>query len=53
MVMIPVVITDDNGAIDVTMLSITVTGTNDVPVAALETVTVNEDAAVIHGSGPI
>ncbi len=46
---IPVTLTDDNGATDSIQLQITVTGTNDAPVAILEEVAVDEGASSITG----
>ncbi len=47
---IPVTVTDDNGATDTTRITLTVTGTNDVPVAGSEVVkTIDEGAAAISG----
>ncbi|MCG8040685.1 MAG: VCBS domain-containing protein, partial [Candidatus Thiodiazotropha endolucinida] len=39
---VPVVVTDDQGAAAETTLTITVTGTNDVPIAEAQEVTVDE-----------
>ncbi|MES9904928.1 MAG: tandem-95 repeat protein, partial [Sedimenticola sp.] len=48
---IPVTVTDDNGATDTTEIKITVTGTNDAPVADAEVFSTqaNEGGAVITG----
>ncbi|MDB5798470.1 MAG: algE7, partial [Paucimonas sp.] len=47
---IPYTVTDDKGATSTANLVITVTGTNDAPVASAASVTVAEDAAVVNGS---
>ncbi|MES9857544.1 MAG: VCBS domain-containing protein, partial [Sedimenticola sp.] len=46
---IPVTVTDDNGGTDTTQIQITVTGTNDAPIASLDEVTVEEGASAISG----
>ncbi len=43
---VPITVTDDQGVPDETTLTITVTGTNDAPVAEAEQVTVDEDAFI-------
>ncbi|WP_141694639.1 VCBS domain-containing protein, partial [Candidatus Thiodiazotropha endoloripes] len=43
---VPVVVTDDQGATAETMLTITVTGTNDAPIANAEQVAVDEGALI-------
>ncbi|VAW50728.1 T1SS secreted agglutinin (RTX) [hydrothermal vent metagenome] len=49
-VTIPVTVTDDNGATDTTQIQITISGTNDAPVAgAVVTASVDEGSAVISG----
>ncbi len=47
--LIPVTVTDEYGATDTTQITVTVTGTNDAPVATLEAVAVDEGDAVITG----
>ena len=47
---IPYTVTDDQGATSTANLVITVTGTNDAPVAQAASVSVAEDAAVVHGN---
>ncbi|MBT6479687.1 MAG: hypothetical protein HOK69_11385, partial [Gammaproteobacteria bacterium] len=50
---IPITVADDQGATDTTTLSITITGTNDGPIASNDTITVDEDetllAAALNG----
>ena len=48
---VPYTVTDDQGATSTANLVITVTGTNDVPVAQAASVSVAEDAAVLSGFG--
>ncbi|WP_275630489.1 Ig-like domain-containing protein [Pseudomonas sp. 273] len=43
---VPVIVTDDQGATSSSTLTITVTGTNDVPVAQAATAAVNEDSQI-------
>ncbi|WP_038174299.1 Ig-like domain-containing protein, partial [Vibrio pacinii] len=43
---VPITVTDDLGATDTTTLTITVTGTNDLPVAKVDTGAVNENSSV-------
>ena len=47
---VPYTVTDDQGATSTANLVITVTGTNDAPVAQAASVSVAEDAAVLSGS---
>ena len=47
---VPYTVTDDQGATSTANLVITVTGTNDVPVAQAASFTVAEDAALLSGS---
>ncbi|MBS0437260.1 MAG: tandem-95 repeat protein, partial [Proteobacteria bacterium] len=47
---VPYTVTDNNGATSTANLVITVTGTNDAPVAQAASFTVAEDAAVVNGS---
>src|SRR5204863_280969 len=47
---IPYSVTDDHGATSTASLVITVTGTNDAPVAQPSTFSVAEDASVVNGS---
>src|SRR6185436_2341669 len=48
-VTVPYTVTDDQGASSTANLVITVTGTNDAPVAQAAAFSVAEDAAVING----
>ena len=47
---VPFTVTDDQGATSTKNLVITVTGTNDAPVAVASAFTVNEDAPLVTGS---
>jgi VCBS repeat-containing protein len=47
---VPFTVTDDQGATSTKNLVITVTGTNDAPVAVASAFTVNEDAPIVTGS---
>ena len=47
---VPFTVTDDQGATSTKNLVITVTGTNDAPVAVASSFTVNEDAPIVTGS---
>src|SRR5205814_5042028 len=47
---VPYTVTDDQGATSTANLVITITGTNDAPVAQASSFSVTEDAALINGS---
>jgi VCBS repeat-containing protein len=49
-IVVPFTVTDDQGATSTKNLVITVTGTNDAPVAVASAFTVNEDAPIVTGS---
>jgi VCBS repeat-containing protein len=49
-IVVPFTVTDDQGATSTKNLVITVTGTNDSPVAVASAFTVNEDAPIVTGS---
>jgi VCBS repeat-containing protein len=49
-ILVPFTVTDDQGATSTQNLVITVTGTNDAPVAVASAFTVNEDAPIVTGS---
>jgi VCBS repeat-containing protein len=49
-IVVPFTVTDDQGATSTQNLVITVTGTNDAPVAVASAFTVNEDAPIVTGS---
>jgi VCBS repeat-containing protein len=49
-IVVPFTVTDDQGATSTKNLLITVTGTNDAPVAVASSFTVNEDAPIVTGS---